>query len=263
MRIVLAATILMAVLGVALFASFLAPYPLHLKNLSEQLATPSLAHWLGQNHHGEDLLTIIVYGARVSLLVGLVTTVISLTVGSLLGLLGGYFGGKIDSVLVSMIDVVLAFPGMLLAISIAAVMGPSLLNVILALTAGGWVSYARLVRSQTLSVRQRDFVTAACTLGAGSLRIVLRHIFPNLLAPLLVQASFGVASAILVESSLSFLGLGVPAHIPSWGSAVSDGARYLLSAPHLATFPGLAIMLTVFSLNFLGDGLRVHLHETD
>jgi peptide/nickel transport system permease protein len=159
-------------------------------------------------------------------------------------------------------DIVLAFPGMLLAISIAAVLGPSIRNVVIAMAAGGWVSFARLIRGATISLRERDFISAARSLGASETRIVLRHILPNTLSLLVVQGTFALAAAILTESSLSFLGLGAPPGTPSWGSAVSDGARYLLQAPHLATFPGIAIMLAVLAFNFLGDELKDRLDET-
>ena len=244
-----------------LLAGLISPYELGVKILPEQLRPPSMAHWFGQNHHGEDLMTIVFYGTRVSLLVGFATVIVSMVVGTTLGLVAGYQGGWIDHVISRVIDIVLAFPGILLAIAISAVLGPSLFNIVIALVAGGWVSFARLVRGQVLSLREREYVSASRALGASGYRIVFRHLLPNLWPPLVVQSSFAMAAAILAESSLSFLGLGVPPETPSWGMAVSDGARYLLEAPHIALFPGMAIVFTVLALNLLGDGLRDYVQE--
>jgi peptide/nickel transport system permease protein len=244
----------------ALLAPFLSPYAPGLHDLSAQLAAPSAAHLLGRNQNGEDLLTIVIHGSRVSLIVGCLTVAVSLVAGTLAGLAAGFFGGWPDRIVSRTVDVVLAFPGILLAIAISAVLGPSVRNVVLSLTAAGWVPFARLARGEALSLREREYVSAARSLGASAPRILSRHLLPNMAPPLIVQASFSMAAAILAESSLSFLGLGVPVGTQSWGKAVADGARYLLQAPHLATFPGLAIMLSVLALNFLGDGLRDKLH---
>jgi peptide/nickel transport system permease protein len=252
--------VFLGLLGVAILAPLLLPEGVGAQMLSEQLRGPSAAHWLGQNHHGQDLFTILLLGARASLAVGVGTILLSASVGVTLGLLAGYLRGAVDQVISRTIEIVLAFPGILLAIAMAAVMGPSVLNVVIALSTSGWVPFARLVRGQTLSLREREFVVAVRGLGASVPRILFRHILPNVSGPLLVQATFALAGAILAESSLSFLGLGVPAGTPSWGKAIADGTRYLMQAPHLATFPGIAIMLTVLSLHFVGDGLRERLH---
>ena len=202
------------------------------------------------------MLSRVVYGARVSVAVGLIVVAVCGTIGTAVGAIAGYVGRWVDDLLMRAIDVLLAFPGMLLAIGLAAVLGPSLRNVLLALCAIGWTGYARLVRGEVLAWRQREFVSAAVALGAGPVRVLTRHIVPQLLAPLLVQATFGMGGAIVAEASLSFLGLGVQPPTPSWGAMVNEGRSFLLIAPHIALFPGLAIMLTVLALNFLGDALR-------
>jgi peptide/nickel transport system permease protein len=188
--------------------------------------------------------------------VGLITVTVALIIGVLLGFLAGYFGGALDQGIMRLVDVFLAFPGILLAIALTAVLGPSLRNVILALCVTGWVGYARIVRAQVLSIRKVDFVLAARALGVGHGRMLRRHILPNILAPLIVEATFGVAGAVLGEAGLSFLGLGTQPPHPSWGSMLNEGRQFLFVAPHLTLAPGLAIMTVVLGLNFLGDGLR-------
>lgn len=261
-RVWIGASLLFLIVLVALLAPLLAPYSPSLQNLPEQLRAPSFAHWLGQNQHGQDLLSLMIYGARISLSVGLATVVVSLFLGTTLGLWAGYAGGVADQTISRVMEIILAFPGILLAIGLAAVLGPSVMNVVLALCAGGWVSFARLSRALTLSLREREFVQGARSLGASTPTILFRHILPNMAGPLVVQASFAMSAAVLAESTLSFLGLGAGPGTPSWGGAISDGTRYLLQAPHLATFPGIAIMITVLALNFLGDGLRDQWHES-
>ncbi|MEK7782312.1 MAG: ABC transporter permease, partial [Candidatus Binatota bacterium] len=196
------------------------------------------------------------YGARISVLVGISTVSVSLLIGLLVGSLSGYFGGWVDQLLMRLVDILLAFPGILLAIAFTAVLGPGLNHVILALCLIGWTGYARLVRGEVLAIRERDFIHAAQALGGSPARIVLLHMLPNILPPLLIQGTFGMAAAIIAEGSLSFLGLGVQPPTPSWGSMLNEGRQFLLVAPHLTTFPGLAIMVTVLGLNLLGDGLR-------
>ncbi|HEY0838912.1 MAG TPA: ABC transporter permease [Vulgatibacter sp.] len=225
-------------------------------SLADELAAPGPGHPLGTAENGVDVLAQLVYGARISLLVGLLATLVSTVVGTLAGAVGAYRGGIVDDVLVRVIDVLLAFPGILLAILITAVLGPSLWNVIFALCATGWTGYARLARAQVLALRERDFVQAARALGASGPRIVLRHLLPNLLGPVVVQATFGLPGAMLAEASLSFLGLGVPPGTPSWGALIDQGTQYLMIAPHVALFPGVAIALSVLGFNLLGDGLR-------
>lgn len=242
------------VLG-AVLAPLLSPAPVDLLDLPGGLEGPSLAHPLGQDRLGRDVLAVLLHGGRVSLAVGLLVVGVSLAVGTLVGFVSGYAGGWVDEGIMRVVDVLLAFPGILLAIALAGVLGPSLGNVVFALSLLGWVGFARLVRGEVLSLKTREFVTAARTLGAGPWRIAWRHLLPNLAGPLAVQATFGVAGAILAESSLSFLGLG-PQNVPTWGALLSQGVDYLLFAPHLALFPGLAIMGTVLGINVLGDALR-------
>ena len=198
----------------------------------------------------------VVFGARISLTVGLVTVGISAAAGLLIGALSGYMGGLVDESLMRLTDVFLAFPGILLAFALMAILGPGVQNVILALCVMGWVGYARLVRVQVLALKGEDYVTAARSLGGGAPRIIVRHLLPNLLGPVLVEATFGVASAILAEAGLSFLGLGTQPPTPSWGALMKEGHLRLFGAPHLSFFPGLALMVTVLGLNLLGDGLR-------
>jgi peptide/nickel transport system permease protein len=195
-------------------------------------------------------------------MVGLITVGVSSIVGILLGALAGYFGGWTDEIIMRLTDILLAFPGLLLAIALMAVRGPGIPNVIIALSILGWVGYARLVRGQILALKQVEFVTAARALGAPSRRIIGRHLLPNILSPLLVEATFGMAAAILAEAGLSFLGLGTQPPNPSWGAMLNEGRRFLLEAPHLSLFPGLAIMVVVLAFNFLGDGLRDTLDPT-
>ena len=254
-----------AFIAVALFAPVLAlPNPLT-QNLSQDLRAPSIDHPFGQDKLGRDILSRVIYGARVSLLVGLLVVAMSATIGLVIGGAAGYAGGRTDDVVMRGIDVLLAFPGILLAIGMSAVLGPSLRHVLLALCAIGWTGYARLVRAEVLAWRQSEFVSAAVALGATPRRIVRRHILPQLLTPLLVQATFGMAGAIVAEGSLSFLGLGVQPPTPSWGSMVNEGRSFLLVAPHVALFPGMAIAGTVLGLNLLAEGLRdvldVRTHE--
>lgn len=242
--------------AVAVFAPSLAPHSPAVQNLAEDLRSPSAEHPFGQDKLGRDILSRVIYGARVSLLVAVGVVGISASIGLAIGALAGYAGRYVDEVLMRIVDVLLAFPGILLAIGLSAVLGPSLRNVLLALCAIGWTGYARLVRAEVLAWREREFVGAAIALGARPARIVWRHIIPQLLSPLLVQATFGMAGVIVAEASLSFLGLGVQPPTPSWGAMVNEGRSFLLIAPHVALFPGLALMLTVLGLNFLGDGLR-------
>ncbi|HVR41557.1 MAG TPA: ABC transporter permease [Thermoanaerobaculia bacterium] len=216
---------------------------------------PTQQHLLGLDELGRDVLSRILFGARVSLRVGFSVVLLASLVGVAFGAIAGYFGGWIDLLVMRLCDILLAFPGILLAIALVAVLGPSLNNVILALSIIGWVGYARLVRGQVLKVREMEYVTAAKALGAKSPRVILRHVLPNVINPVIVMATLGLAGAILSEAALSFLGLGVQPPTPSWGSMLAYGRRYLGEANHLAIFPGAAIMLAVMGLNFLGDGL--------
>jgi peptide/nickel transport system permease protein len=227
------------------------------QNLQLRLAGPSFDHPLGLDHLGRDVLARIVYGARISMVVGILVVTISAVIGTTVGSISGYYGGWIDRIVSGIVfNVFLAFPGVLLAIAIVAFLESNLTNLVFALCAIGWVSYARLVRGQVLKVRELDFVLASRALGANDLRIVLRHILPNAVQPLIVQASLGMAGAVLAEATLSFLGLGVPEPMPSWGKMINESREVWFSAPHLFISPGVMIMLTVLSFNFLGDGLR-------
>ena len=250
-----AAIVLTAVLA-ALFGPALAPFDPADQQLPLRLEGPTGLHWFGLDELGRDILARVLSGARISLLVGLVVVSVSATVGIALGSIAGYFGGRIDEAISRVIDILLAFPGLLLAIALVAVLGPSLTNVVLALSLIGWVGYARLVRGQVLRARELEFVQAARALGASTARILTRHVIPTTLPAVTVQATLGMGGAILAEASLSFLGLGVQPPTPSWGTMLSYGRAHLLDAPHLTIFPGLAIAILVLGFNFLGDGLR-------
>lgn len=250
----------MVVLGlvgfVAIFAPWLAPFDLTHMDVTRQLEGPSADHWLGTDENGADVLTLVIFGARVAAIVGMAVVSICATVGIILGAVSGYFGGAIDEALMRLTDILMAFPGILLAILIIFItQEPSLVAVIGALSVSGWAGYARLVRGQVLAIRDEAYVEAAEALGLPVHRVLFRHIVPNTLAPVIIQATFGVAGAILAEAALSFLGLG-PQDMTSWGALLDQGASYFLLTPHLAIFPGLAIMFTVLSINFVGDGLR-------
>lgn len=244
-----------AVLMIALFAPWLAPFDPSVLFLERRLEPPSAEHWLGLDELGRDVLSRLIYGARVSVGVGLAVVLSAGGIGAIAGALAGFFGGRTDSILMRTTDVFFAFPGILLAISLVAVLGPALRHVIVALVAIGWVGYARLVRGQVLQITQNEFVLAGRAAGLSPIRLLVRHVFPNVLPTLAVQASLGMAGAILAEASLSFLGLGIQPPTPSWGAMINAGRGHLLDAPHLALFPGLAILLTVLALNFIGDDL--------
>jgi peptide/nickel transport system permease protein len=248
--------ILIMLLMSALLAPVLAPYDPTRQNLENSLRSYSGENPLGTDKLGRDILSRVLYGGRISLLVGTTTVVISLAIGVAIGSISGYFGGWADQWLMRLVDIIMAFPGILLAIAFTAVLGPGLDHVILALCLIGWTSYARLVRGEILALKEQEFVQAARALGCKPGRVIARHLLPNLLPPLLIQSTFGLAAAIIAEGSLSFLGLGVEPPTPSWGSMLNDGRQFLLVAPYLTTYPGIAIMITVFGLNLVGDGLH-------
>jgi peptide/nickel transport system permease protein len=252
----LGALIVFTAVAAALVGPSLSPYDPSAQELARRLEGPSLAHPFGLDELGRDIFTRILAGARISLLVGLSVVSVSSVLGMLFGSVAGYFGGRVDDVISRVVDVLMAFPGILLAIALVAVLGPSLGNVILALSVIGWVGYARLVRGQALRAREFEFVQAARALGAGSARIVLRHVLPTAFPAVVVQATLGMGGAIIAEAALSFLGLGVQPPTPSWGTMLDAGRSHLFDAPHLTIFPGLAIALLVLGFNFLGDGLR-------
>jgi peptide/nickel transport system permease protein len=248
------------IVAVAVLAAIVGPMVAPFDSASQQLALrltgPSLQHWFGLDELGRDILSRVLAGARISILVGLVVVSISATVGIGVGAAAGYFGGRVDEILSRAIDILMAFPGLLLAIAMVAVLGPSLFNVVFALSLIGWVGYARLVRGQVLRARELEFVQAARALGASTPRVLVRHVIPTTLPAVTVQATLGMGGAILAEASLSFLGLGVQPPTPSWGTMLNYGRIHLLDAPHLTIFPGLAIAILVLGFNFLGDGLR-------
>jgi len=241
----------------AIFAPLIAPQDPRNIDLPSRLQPPSAAHWFGTDELGRDILSRVIYGARISMLVGSSVVVGSLLLGLIFGSIAGYYGGYADRVFnVIIMNAFLSFPGILLAIAFVAFLGPGILNLILALCVGGWVGYARLVRAQVLGAKEKEFVEAARALGASDWRIVTRHILPNIIQPVIVQAAIGMAGAVLAEATMSFLGLGVPPPTASWGAMLNDGRGHLFDAPHLVLFPAAAVMLAVLSFNFIGDALR-------
>ncbi len=240
----------------ALLAGILRPEGYDNQNLRDGLIPPGEKYMLGTDELGRDLITRIMYGARVSLQVGVIATVISAVVGVALGALAGYAGGKLDYLIQAAVDISWAFPTVLMAIFMVAVLGPGLINVMIAVGIVYWGGYARVVRGQILSLREWDFVTAARCLGASPARIIVRHMLPNVIAPVIVMSSLMMGDAILIEATLSFLGMGARPPIPSWGSILADGRTHMALAPWVMIWPGLAIMLTVLGFNLLGDGLR-------
>ena len=248
------AAVLLALALAGAAAPLLAPDP-YATDLGARLAPPRSAHALGQDSLGRDVLARVLHGARNSLAVGATVVALSLLVGVAIGAAAGYFGGWFDEAAARVIDVLLAFPGLLLAIALAAVLGPSLANVVLALSLLGWTGYARLARAEVAALRQREFVQAAEALGARPGRIVVCHLLPLAAPVLIVQATFGMAGAIVAEASLSFLGLGTPPPLASWGAMIDEGRPFLLVAPHVVVWPGLALAATVLALQLAGDGL--------
>ncbi len=244
----------------AVIASWIAPQdPAHI-DLPTRLSSPSTAHWFGTDELGRDILSRVIYGSRISMLVGSSVVAVSLALGLIIGSIAGYYGGRLDRfVNVVVMNAFLSFPGILIAIAFVAFRGPGIFNLVLALSLGGWVGYARLVRAQVLAAREREFVEAARALGASDLRVVVHHILPNIIQPVVVQAAIGMAGAILAEATMSFLGLGVPPPTASWGAMLNDGRAHLFDAPHLVIFPALAVMLAVLSFNFIGDAMRDYL----
>jgi peptide/nickel transport system permease protein len=255
--------ILATVTFVAIFGPWLAPFDPNRQNILMRLLEPGspgagdMTYWLGSDQLGRDVLSRLLYGARVSLLVGVAAIAVGGTIGTIAGLVSGYFGGWIDDVIMRIGDIQLAFPFILLAIMFLVVLGPGLVNMILVLGIGQWITYARIVRAQTLSLREKEYVEAARAMGDSTFSILFRSILPNIIAPLTVIASFNVAGVILSEAALSFLGLGVPPEVPTWGSMLSESRDHLLSNKWwMAVFPGLAIVFTVLAFNIIGDWLR-------
>ena len=241
----------------ALLAPWIAPQdPAHI-DLPNRLERPSAHHLCGTDELGRDILSRLIWGARISMFVGSSVVAGSLLLGLIIGSLAGFYGGRIDRfVNIVLMNAFLSFPGILIAIAFVAFRGPGIFNLVLALSLGGWVGYARLVRGQVLAVREREFVEAARALGASDLRIILRHILPNIIQPVIVQAAIGMAGAVLAEATMSFLGLGVPPPTASWGSMLNDARSHLFDASHLVIFPALTVMFAVLAFNFIGDALR-------
>ena len=254
--------VVLGVLLAAAFAPLVAPFDPLEQDIGQRLREPGWqdaqgrVHPLGTDHLGRDILSRIVFGSRIALVVGLAAVAISGVLGMLIGLLAGYFGGRVDDFLMRLADIQLAFPFILLAIAVIGVLGPSLRNIIIVIGVSSWVVYARVVRGEVLSIREREYVQAAIALGSQNWRVLRHHVLPNTLTPWLVVATLDMARVIVIESALSFLGLGVQPPTPTWGGMLADGRVYLSTAWWLATFPGLAILITVLGINLFGDGLR-------
>ena len=250
--------ILVLLVLAALFADVIADYNTKVvaQHISERLQGPSAKHWFGTDEFGRDIFARIVHGSRVSLVVGIISVSVSLLIGGSLGAFAGFYGGRVDNVIMRIMDVFLAVPSILLAITIVAALGTSLFNVMLAIGISGMPSFARIVRAAVMSVKDQEFVESSRAIGASSVTIIFREILPNCMAPIIVQATLSVAGAILSTASLSFIGLGVQPPSPEWGAMLSGGRNYLRDAIHLTLFPGLAIVVTILALNLLGDGLR-------
>jgi peptide/nickel transport system permease protein len=252
----LGAIIVLVLFFLAIFAPRLSPYDPLAIDLDLMTQAPSRAHWLGTDQFGRDLLTRILYGTRISLEVGIIPTLLSMTIGTSLGLISGYYGGKVDMAIMRLCDIVMAFPSLLLAMAIMYTLGASLLNIFIALAVVGWAGTARVVRSQVLSLKEKEFVEAARAVGVRNRVIMVRHILPNCLPALIVLFTMGIPGAILSEASLSFLGVGAQPPTPSWGLIITSGKEYLFSAPWIAISPGVFILFTALAFNFMGDGLR-------
>jgi peptide/nickel transport system permease protein len=249
-------SIFLALLAIGLLGPLLVDSDRIRPHLDNHLVSPSIGGRLGFGVNGIDVMSWLIYGARMSLIVSMLVTTISIIFGITVGALAGFYGGRLDAIMMRIIDIILAFPGILLALYLATVMPPSIFSLIFALSATGWVSYARLVRARVYEIKHREFVLAARALGASSFRIITRHIIPNIMGPVIVQASYGLSVIILAEAGLTFLGLGLPVGTPSWGALLDQGVANLFTSPYLAIFPGICIAIAVLGFNFLGDGLR-------
>ena len=240
----------------AIFAPYVTPYDPYEIDLNNRFSKPSLNHWFGTDMFGRDLFTRVIYGARISLAIGLIPSLIAVSIGAILGVVSGYIGGRLGYWVMRMADVVMAFPSLLLAIVVMYTLGATLFNLFIALSVVGWAGAARVVRSQALSIREKEFIEAAKAIGVKDIKIMARHVFPNCLPSLMVLFTMNIPDAILSEASLSFLGVGAQPPTPSWGLLVSNGKEFLFSAPWVAILPGVAIFITVLAFNFIGDGLR-------
>lgn len=247
--------IILAMVIIAVFAPLIATQAPEAQDLAIRFQSPSAEHFFGTDNFGRDIFSNVVYGARISLFIGLVATIISVIIGTIIGAVAGFFGGGVDNVLMRLVDIILSIPSLILAIAISAVLGTGIRNLILAVSLSSITNYARIVRASVLSVKEQEYVEAAKIGGASNFRLIFRHILPNCTGPIIVQATLGVGTAILQAASLSFIGLGVQPPTPEWGGMLSQGRSYIRDYPHMTIFPGLAIALTIFSLNLFGDGL--------
>ena len=255
--VMIGAAMVLVVIIIAIFAPFLTPYDIETMDMTNVLKPPSALHPFGTDQYGRDLMTRVFFGTRISLLVGFVSVAFSMIIGVIMGLLAGYFGGWVDGLIGRIVDVFLSFPVLLLSIALVAVMGGGgTVSVIVSLCLVSWTQYARVVRSSVLGIREEEYVLAARTMGASDARILVKYVIPNALAPIIVVATLGIGTAIVSEATLSFMGLGVQPPTTSWGYALSFGLRYMRTASHMATIPGLAIMFTVLGFNLLGNGIR-------
>lgn len=248
--------VLIVMVLASILADVIAPFHYDFQDLNNTFASPSWRHPMGTDNYGRDIFSRILYGSRISLMVGSISVVIGLVVGGLLGIIAAYYGGRRDNIIMRFIDVMLAIPSLLLAIAISASLGPGIFNAMVAVGIGSVPVYARVVRASVLSIKGEEFIEAAHMVGSSDIRIVFKHLLPNSLAPIIVQSTLGVATAILSAASLSFIGLGVQPPTPEWGSMLSAGRPFIRDYWHIVTFPGVTIMLTIFALNLLGDGLR-------
>jgi len=255
-NLVVGAAILIVVIGSAVFAPQIAPYSPIDQAFSDQLRSPSPVHWFGTDEFGRDIFSRVIYGARIALVIGTLADGIAVLLGVLLGVVAGYFGGRVDAAIMRSVDVMLAFPYLLLAMIVVAILGPSLTNAMIAIGIVYTPQFARLVRGAVLGIRGQEFVEAAGAVGAGAVRILGRHVLPNVLSPIIVLATLTVGFTIVETAGLSFLGLGATPPTPEWGSMLATGRSFMLTAPWIATFPGLAILVTVVGFNLVGDGLR-------
>lgn len=255
-RALLGLGILIFLVFLAVFANVVSPYDPTVQDIPNKLQGPSMAHLMGTDQYGRDILSRVIFGTRISLMVGIVSTSMAVAVGGTLGSVAGYYGGVTESIIMRVTDIFLAIPSILLNIAIAAALGGGLVNMMIALGISYIPAYCRIMRSSIYSVRDQEFIEASRAAGAGDGYIILHHIVPNCLSPMIVQATLKVGAAILLCSTLSFIGVGISPPTPEWGSMIATGREYLRTAPHLTTFPGIAIMLAVFSLNLMGDGLR-------
>lgn len=247
--------IILAMVIIAVFAPLIATQAPEAQDLAARFQSPSAAHFFGTDNFGRDIFSNVVYGARISLFIGLVATIISVIIGTIIGAVAGFFGGAVDILMMRLVDIILSIPSLILAIAISAVLGTGIRNLILAVSLSSITNYARIVRASVLSVKEQEYVEAAKIGGASNFRLIFRHILPNCTGPIIVQATLGVGTAILQAASLSFIGLGVQPPTPEWGGMLSQGRSYIRDYPHMTIFPGLAIALTIFSLNLFGDGL--------